>query len=113
MSSLEYTREWRARNRERLAAQAREAYRADPEKKRAKVRAHRKRNPNKEWAHKLVGAMLHFGLLTPERCEECGDRGEAHHDDYDKPLDLRWLCRSCHGMFHRSTRTVEQRSEPK
>jgi hypothetical protein len=42
-------------------------------------------------------------LNPPERCEECRlpDCLERHHVDYDKPLEIRWLCRHCHRAMHR------------
>lgn len=37
-------------------------------------------------------------LARPGVCQECGIAGriEAAHADYAKPLEVRWLCRSCH-----------------
>src|ERR1700677_4257949 len=44
-----------------------------------------------------VARAVRSGRLTPGPWERCGAaRTEAHHDDYGKPLDVRWLCRSCH-----------------
>ena len=37
-----------------------------------------------------------------DTCEICdGAYTEAHHHDYFKPLEVIWLCDSCHGMIHR------------
>jgi hypothetical protein len=42
-------------------------------------------------------------IVKPSRCQGCGKRRQldAHHDDYTKPLAVRWLCarryrQSCH-----------------
>lgn len=41
------------------------------------------------------------GKLTPKPCEKCGDiKAEKHHDNYDKPLQITWLCRGCHRNHH-------------
>lgn len=37
-------------------------------------------------------------LIRPTTCEQCGKNSRiyAAHSDYSKPLDIRWLCASCH-----------------
>ncbi len=41
------------------------------------------------------------GDLRPEPCGVCGDkRAEAHHDDYSRPLNVRWLCVEHHREHH-------------
>jgi hypothetical protein len=39
----------------------------------------------------------------PHSCVECGaPRAHAHHPDYSKPLNVVWLCRTCHSVAHRT-----------
>lgn len=42
------------------------------------------------------------GLLVRKPCEVCNEiKVQAHHDDYRKPYDVRWLCRPHHLEFHK------------
>lgn len=42
------------------------------------------------------------GILVKEPCALCGsNHSEKHHEDYDQPLDVEWLCRVCHLEYHR------------
>lgn len=62
------------------------------------------RNPQKRAAHILVGNALRDGKLVRQPCEKCGAiKVEAHHDDYTKPLDVRWLCKRHHAEVHTQT----------
>ena len=60
------------------------------------------RNPEKRRAHNAVTAALRSGVLVkPAGCDVCGiPEVDAHHDDYSKPLDVKWLCRRCHHEAH-------------
>jgi transposase-like protein len=55
----------------------------------------------------LVKCALRDGrLIRPDYCSQCKKLRlvVAHHDDYAKPLDVRWLCRSCHQNWHEMNR---------
>lgn len=48
------------------------------------------------------------GTLVREPCEVCGEkRVDAHHDNYDKPLDVRWLCRKHHRLHHERNNSLD------
>lgn len=60
--------------------------------------------------NKLERAVLKGLLKRPIQCEICGGTPppfmdgrsaiQAHHPDYAKPLDVRWLCQQCHHREH-------------
>lgn len=52
-------------------------------------------------ARSYAGVYKRRGKLTPEPCEACGFSDvQMHHDDYARPLAVRWLCRECHQRLH-------------
>jgi DNA-binding PadR family transcriptional regulator len=103
---IEYYREFdRARANLPHRVEARAAYAQTPEGKEALRRgsaAWRKRNPIKKAASTAVNNAVRDGRLTRQPCEICGkDKAHAHHDDYSKPLDVRWLCTKHHAEWHK------------
>jgi len=61
----------------------------------------RRANMLKYTAHLAVQQALSSGKLQKQPCEVCGVvKVDAHHDRYDEPLNVRWLCRSHHIRLH-------------
>ena len=103
----EWVKVERARGRDRM----RKKWREDPEH-REKKRLYRRgrtepQDPRKKAARAEMWRAIRMGTLTPAAtCERCGHdfseyRRESHHPDYDKPLEVEWLCCRCHGKEHR------------
>ncbi|MEQ1945174.1 hypothetical protein ABMA32_22405 [Mesorhizobium sp. VNQ89] len=64
-------------------------------------KAWRESNPQKVWAQRALRSALKMGMLHPEPCCVCGvEPAEAHHPDYDRPMDVVWLCRKHHKAEH-------------
>lgn len=59
-------------------------------------------NPVKRAVHVITGNAVRKGLLKKCACEVCGSKARihAHHDDYSKPLEVRWLCAQHHTEWH-------------
>ena len=70
-------------------------------------------------AQNLLETAIKQGAIERKtHCEECGDTGEfkdgrskiqAHHDDYNKPLQVRWLCQPCHFKWHEENEPIRRR----
>lgn len=50
---------------------------------------------------------LKCGRINKQPCGVCGDKGQAHHSDYTKPLDVEWLCDKHHREKHLNLRRLE------
>ena len=75
----------------------------DSPTERGESRSERFRETMRATAYLRVKAAIRRGdLVNPGKCEECGsDRAvNGHHDDYSKPLSVRWLCQKCHSDWH-------------
>jgi hypothetical protein len=82
----------------------------------AKMREYRLRytakpdNRLKLRAHWRVRYALRNGTLVRQPCEKCGALpSDAHHDNYLKPLDVRWLCKKHHAEQHSGPRAYSGR----
>lgn len=56
-----------------------------------------------QMAHFAVSKAIKAGrLCKPDRCSSCRKvkRVVAHHEDYNKQLEVIWLCRKCHVREH-------------
>lgn len=65
------------------------------------TKRYREMYPKKYRAHTLVMNHKRAGNISEMPCEVCGKVDVvAHHDDYDLPLNVRWLCQAHHAQWH-------------
>jgi ribosomal protein S27AE len=58
-------------------------------------------------AHGAVAKALRAGTMVRDSCIRCGDsKSVAHHEDYDKPLEVMWLCQPCHKQRHKELKEM-------
>ena len=89
----------RPRTDEQKAEAKRRRSKASYEAKKAK----RKRDPEAAMKYKArhrVQKLVAAGRLIPWPCEVCGEKAEAHHPSYDRPLLVVWLCGEHHRQAH-------------
>lgn len=58
------------------------------------------KNQIKVRAHQAVRRAINRGELKVLDCEVCGAIAHAHHEDYEKPLEVIWLCARHHKERH-------------
>ncbi len=86
----------------------------NPEKKSniLQKQSERRKNSNleqfKQLAREMANKAVKAGRLTRKPCEVCGinENIDAHHDDYARPLEVRWLCKPHHAEHHKNTQEI-------
>lgn len=59
--------------------------------------------PQKHRAQDISKRAIRDGFLVPGKCEinvRCLGAIQGHHDDYLKPMSVRWMCRRHHQQWH-------------
>lgn len=65
-------------------------------------KAWRNQDKRRTAAHNAVSRAIKSGKLIRQSCIRCNsEKSYAHHEDYDKPLDVMWLCQPCHKQRHK------------
>ena len=81
----------------------------EPERIKAQVditRVWRAEDARRSVAHSSVARAIRSGALVRLPCCRCGEaKSIAHHEDYDKPLEVVWLCQPCHKKRHKELLT--------
>lgn len=69
--------------------------------------------PEKYKARYTLRNYVRLGKIKKGLCEVCKDsKTQAHHDDYSKPLDVKWLCSKHHKEIHHLP-SILSATEPK
>lgn len=73
-----------------------------------------------EAQNKIEQALIAGEITRPEACETCGQSRthkdgrsgiHAHHPDYNKPLEVMWLCQPCHYSWHKNNKAIPKKKE--
>jgi len=97
-------RKSRDKNRCSINIKQRENYKKNREKYILASRESRSKYPEKEKAHNIIRGLIRSGkIIRPSICSACNKtcKPQAHHEDYSKPYEIIWLCRSCHMKHHK------------
>lgn len=99
----EYGRQWRAAKNDAGVRY----WNNDAAKRFAKRRRKDPVEALKEQCRNKILQAVRKGRLVRQPCEVCAlPNAQAHHDDYNKPTDIRWLCPAHHREWHKHNTPV-------
>lgn len=65
------------------------------------VREYESRNPEKKKAWGILNKEIKNGKIVKQPCIVCANKiVQGHHEDYNKPLEVVWLCSTHHKDVH-------------
>ena len=97
----EYYRKWRTTHRDELRKYQRKYYQKHHPECQSYFKNYKEKYPERKRAIAIVSYAIKKGRLKKSCCIICANKkSEAHHQDYNKPLEVIWLCKSCHKKLH-------------
>jgi hypothetical protein len=118
---LEYARRYRQDHLDKIHEQGRKYYNEHKERLKKYYKEWRSKQGPRKWTDNQKKANIEYRKMFPEKvkcwemvraamnrgeikradlCFKCGKPGkvEAHHKNYNFPLDIIWLCAFCHKL---------------
>lgn len=100
--SREVKRRWAARNYKKQKPYKERWRDENPEKHYAQTMRWMVKNREKVNAQARVRYAIKRGKLARQPCQVCGEaKSHGHHTDYNKPLEVVWLCALHHAKQHK------------
>lgn len=119
-----YNKQWKKENVEKIERYSKQYYKKNKKtinikgkkwkkNNRDKIQKYEKRynqTENQKLRHRVymeIYNAIKLGKLKRQPCEVCGAKKvEAHHPNYNEPLEIKWLCRKCHLEWHKNNKTI-------
>lgn len=103
---LELQRNWSKKNIEYKRQKEKENRLKNPIPYKRRVRRYADAHPEEmktmaRARQKVYQAIKKGEMIRPNECEWCGSYRniQAAHYDYDRPLEVKWLCKPCHAKW--------------
>jgi hypothetical protein len=75
---------------------------------RRKLEKYHNKHPHRKQVNTNLNIAVKAGLVIRGVCEVCkGKTTHGHHDDYNKQLEVRWLCPKHHSAWHKVNKPVD------
>lgn len=101
--------EYRSLNKDKISKYQNEYRKNHKEEIRKNLNKYKENNKRKLCVHSMVRYYIDNGLMIrSEYCQDCGVmcKTEGHHENYNEPKNVLWLCRKCHKIRHRKYKIV-------
>jgi hypothetical protein len=98
-----YSKEWRKNNKDsvRRTSEKQKLHKRGNPHYLEWYRQYRLKNREKIRSRKIFNNAIKYGKISRKPCEVCSStNAEGHHDDYSKPLEVRWFCKEHHEQYH-------------
>lgn len=90
------------KNRKKILARNKAWLLANPEKRKRHLSNYNNTHSKHVQIRAITNDAIARGALARGACAACGAMPvDAHHVDYNKPLEVTWLCKPHHGAWHR------------